>query len=460
MNIKEIFNKNKNKILKVAIFFAVFIAGFLLSYLPYTQKTKGLIAEQKNLSGENKKLSQELSLCKGDLTDCQARYVRKIDIQSNSEGGFTLYLRGKPFLIRGVGYNPIPIGKGYDYNFFSDKNKPWLIDGQLMKEAGINCIRIYSAGSDIEETKAFIRDMYEKFGIYTLVSDWLGLWDYPRANYSDKDFCEKTKERFLSVVKALKDEEGVLMWILGNENNYTFSGKIGFWTSPEIESLGDPCAKQIRRAEIYYSFVNSLAKDIKAIDPVHPVALGNGEANFLDTAAKVSPDIDIIAVIIYRGKKFGNLFSAVRNAFNRPVLLSEFGCDSYDAYKNQENQDVQAEFLMSQWKNVYENTTLSGNLKGNVLGGCLFEWTDEWWKHNEGYTEGWNTHDTAAGWSHGSYFYDIKAKNNLNMNEEWFGIISISEEKENGINKRLPKKAYHSLREFFDNLSTNGANTE
>ncbi|MFA7677831.1 MAG: hypothetical protein WCY34_06690, partial [Candidatus Omnitrophota bacterium] len=416
-------------------------------------KARSLAAQREKLSCENKKLSNELSLCKEALGDCRSRYVRKIDIQATPEGGFTLYLRGKPFLIKGVGYNPIPIGKGYDYDFFSDKNKPWLVDGRLMKEAGINCVRIYSTGKNIEETRAFIRDMYEKFGIYTLVSDWLGLWDYPRANYSDNDFCQKTKEKFLGIVKALKDEDGVLMWILGNENNYTFSGKIGFWTSPEIESLKDPCAKQIRRAEIYYSFVNSLAKEIKAIDSIHPVALGNGEASFLDTADKVSPDIDALAIIIYRGKRFGNLFGAVRNAFNRPVLLSEFGCDSYDAYKNQEDQDIQAEFLISQWKNIYENTTLSGNLKGNVLGGCLFEWIDEWWKHNEGYTEGWNNHDTEAGWSHGSYFYDIKAKNNLNMNEEWFGIVSISEEKENGADKRLPKKAYYTLKDFFENLN-------
>jgi hypothetical protein len=34
----------------------------------------------------------------------------------------------------------------------------------------------------------------------------------------------------IKIVKELKDTKGVLLWNLGNENNYTFSGKIGYWT--------------------------------------------------------------------------------------------------------------------------------------------------------------------------------------------------------------------------------------
>jgi hypothetical protein len=41
------------------------------------------------------------------------------------------------------------------------------------------------------------------------------------------------------------------------------------------------------------------------------------------------------------------------------------------------------------------------------------------------------------------------------MNEEWFGLVSLSEEKENGINKRIPKKAFYTLQKYFSHLSTN-----
>jgi len=431
----------------ILLFLFLLLIGVFGYFLAYVQFLK-LEAETQKLFLLSQKLKTQLKNCQDKFSFCQERFIKKVEIIPSSCGGFSFYVKGKPFLMKGVGYSPTPIGKGYDYEFFNDKNKPWLVDGKLMKEAGFNCVRIYTTGSDPEKVKEFIKDMYEKFGIYTLVSDWLGLWDYPRANYADPEFREKTKQRVLKIVQALKDEDGVLMWILGNENNYTFSGQIGFWTSPEIEALPDIRDKQNKRAEIYYSFVNELAKEIKKIDPIHPVALGNGEANFLEIAAKTAQDADILAIIIYRGKHFGNLFTNIQQTFNKPILLSEFGCDSYDAYKNQEDQQIQSEFIISQWKDIYAATTISSNCQGNVIGGSLFEWSDEWWKHNEGYSEGWGVHNTEAGWSHGAYYFDIKAKNNLNMNEEWFGIVSLGDE-ENGINKRLPKKAYYALGEFF-----------
>jgi len=376
----------------------------------------------------------------------------KIEIKSTKEGGYLLYVDEKPFLIKGVGYSPTPVGKGYDYDFFSDPNKPWLVDGKLMKEAGINCVRIYSPGEDLEKVKEFVRSMYEKYGIYTLMSDWLGLWDYPRANYSDQAFKDMTMRRILKVAEALKDEEGFLLWILGNENNYTFSGKIGFWTSAEIEKIAEPRQKQIRKAEIYYTFINDLAKEIKKIDSIHPVTLGNGEDGFLRVASGICKDIDALSIIIYRGKRFGNIFNNIRNSFDKPILLSEFGCDSYNAHKDFEDQEVQSEFLLSQWEDLYSNTAFSGIENGNALGGVVFEWSDEWWKYNESYEDGWPIHNKEADWSHGAYYYDIMAKDNLNMNEEWFGIVGLSEEITDGLNKRLPKKSYYDLAGYLTSL--------
>ncbi|MCM8819564.1 MAG: glycosyl hydrolase, partial [Candidatus Omnitrophica bacterium] len=325
--------------------------------------------------------------------------------------GYSLYVDGKPFFVKGVIYNPTPIGKGYDYDFYSDPNKPWLVDGKLMKEAGINCVRVYSVSKDLEKTRQFIQDMYNEFGIYTIVSDWLGLWDEEGPNYADENFCKKQKERILKVVEALKDEKGLLMWVLGNENDYTFSGsrEIGFWTSQEIEKL-EPTLKSRKRAEIYYKFVDELAGEIKKIDPVHPVALGCGEINYLRIASQVCNNIDIIAIIFYRGKNFANVFESIRNFFDKPMLVSEFGCDSYDAFRQKEDEDVQAEYILAQWEDIYRNSLCSGNPKGNCIGGTIFEWTDEWWKHNEGYRSDWSIHNTEAGWSQGAYTFDNRAK--------------------------------------------------
>ena len=37
----------------------------------------------------------------------------------------------------------------------------------------------------------------------------------------------------------------------------------------------------------------------------------------------------------------------------------------------------------------------------------------------------------------------------MNINEEWFGIIGQRLEKDNGVNKRIPKKAYYALKELW-----------
>jgi hypothetical protein len=38
----------------------------------------------------------------------------------------------------------------------------------------------------------------------------------------------------------------------------------------------------------------------------------------------------------------------------------------------------------------------------------------------------------------------------MNMNEEWFGIVALSaEQKEAGLDKRIPRKAYYVIREFW-----------
>jgi hypothetical protein len=86
------------------------------------------------------------------------------------------------------------------------------------------------------------------------------------------------------------------------------------------------------------------------------------------------------------------------------------------------------------------------------LGGTVFEWTDEWWKHDQNNPESWKVHDTESNWSNGSYYFDIQAPKNMNMNEEWFGIVALSEEqKEFGLDKRIPRKSYYVVRKFWKN---------
>ena len=375
----------------------------------------------------------------------------RVYIQKLKGSRYRLMVNRKPYIVKGVCYNPVPIGQNHEYDWWSDPNKPWIVDGKLMQEMGINTVRIYQAPQNAQDVKQVIRDLYERYGIRTILGHWLGFWEYPCPFYADKNFQERIKKEVLDMVNNYKDEPGLLLWILGNENNYSCMGTVHPWPSEEADKEPDPQKQKLIRAKIYYSYVNDLAKEIHSLDRNHPVALGNGELIGLEVANQVSPEIDLVACIIYRGKTFGNLFNSLKATFDRPLLLSEFGADSYDAYLNKEDQNMQAFFLESQWRSIYENLADNKEGVGNCLGGAIFEWSDEWWKHNEYDSAAWGVHDTESNWSNGSYYFDIQAPKNMNMNEEWFGIVALSQELENGLNSRIPRKAYYVLREFWKN---------
>jgi hypothetical protein len=385
------------------------------------------------------------------LLGAGTRAKPKVYIKKLKHSRYQLIVERKPYIVMGACYNPIPIGEGHGYDWWSDPNKPWITDGKLMQEMGINTIRIYQAGENPDAVKRVIRDFYGLYGIRTILGHWLGFWEYPCPFYGEEAFEEKIEKEVLEMVNLYKDEPGILMWILGNENNYSCLGLVNKWSNPEIDAEPDLQKQKAMRAKIYYSYVNKIAGEIKKIDPNHPVALGNGELIGLEFANSYCADVDLVACIIYRGKTFGNLFNSLKATFDRPILLSEFGADAYDAYLKKEDQNMQAFFLESQWRQIYENLSSAKQGAGNCLGGTIFEWTDEWWKHNENDPESWKVHDTGANWSNGSYYFDIKAEGNKNMNEEWFGLVALSEELENGLNKRIPRKSYYVVRDFWKN---------
>ena len=372
----------------------------------------------------------------------------KVYIKTLEGKRFQLIVGNSPYIIKGMVYNPVPIGQNHTYDFWSDPLKPHMLDGKLMKEAGINVIRVYQPGKYAESTKSTIRDLYNIFGIRVAMGHWLGFWENP--NYADPLFRERIKKNVLDMVRTYKDEKGILLWILGNENNISFSygpQSANIWTTDEIEKLNDPFLKRQARAKFYYSFVNEVAKEIHKVDPGHPVVLANAELTDIDTAVDITPDIDILGCSIYRGKAFGSFFREAQNKFKKPVLITEFGCDRYNAVSEKEDQGIQAEFIEAELKEIQKNTFRETGA-GNCIGSFVFEWTDEWWKFNENDSGTWNIHDTAPSWSNGAYYFDIKAPQNLNINEEWWGICAIKK-KGSGLDERIPSKAYFRLKEMW-----------
>ena len=110
-----------------------------------------------------------------------------------------------------------------------------LIDGKLMQDMKVNTVRVYQPGQDPEAVKAVIRDLYEKYGIRTLMGHWLGFWEYPCPLYGDRDFQDRIRREILDMVNTYKNEPGILGWVLGNENNYSCLGHVNPWSNDEID---------------------------------------------------------------------------------------------------------------------------------------------------------------------------------------------------------------------------------
>jgi beta-galactosidase len=374
---------------------------------------------------------------------------QKVYIKTIKGNHFQLIVNNRPYIIKGMVYNPVPIGENHAYDFWSDPRKPYMLDAKLLKRAGVNTIRVYQPGEYIKNTKEVMRDLYNRFGIRVAMGHWLGFWDNP--NYADPVFRENVKKDVLDMIKTYKDEKGILLWILGNENNVSFSlgpQSMNMWSTDEIDALQDPLLKRQARAKFYYSFVNEIAQEIHKIDPKHPVVMANKELVDIDIAAEITPDIDILGCTVYRGKTFGNFFREAAIKFKKPVLLTEFGCDRYNAFLNKEEQGIQTEFIAAQWKEINKNT-FKGRGAGNCLGGFVFEWTDEWWKSKEYDHVSWGIHDTIPSWSNGAYYFDIKAPQNLNINEEWWGVCSLKKKNSGGLDERIPTQAYFKLKELW-----------
>jgi len=402
---------------------------------------------------ESKFLSKKCASKKrqpGKIIEEKGNTVKLVKYES---GDWQLLVNNKPFMVKGITFSPTRVGESPDegnlqdwtkqdlnsnglidapFESWVDKNKNNLQDEdeknigdfQLMKEMGVNAIRLYHQPSVVN--KEILRQMYEKYGIYVIIGDFLGKYALGSgANWeegTDYDNPEHKKNMLESVRKMVldhKDEPYVLMWIIGNENVY---------------GLGCNADK---KPESFFKFANVAALMIKSLDEKkRPVAIASGDSIYLDIFVKNSPDIDIFGTNSYRGRYgFLDLWDEIKRVTDKPAMITEYGTSSYaKGYSSEESQRYQANYHKSCWLNIVCNS--SGYEAGNAIGGIAFEWLDEWWKAYE------PAYHDKKGLFSGPFLDGY-------MHEEWLGICGQG----NGIKSpyiRRLKKAYYTYKELWN----------
>lgn len=381
-----------------------------------------------------------------------------------------LTVNDKPYIIRAVSYSPSRVGLSPDFGTldnlrdwaFDDYNNNKKIDGPyeamvdinrndkkdsnekvvgdftLMKEMGINTLRLYHYA---DLNKELLKDGYETYGFMYLMGNLIGMYGkdsgagwFDGTDYTDKEQRENLFESIRQMVEEYKDEPYVLMWVLGNENNYGTVGDQGSGT------VGTSNQAQ-QQPDAYYTFVNECAKLIKSLDPQkRPVAICNGDVYLLDYCAKNAPEIDVYGANVYRGNYgFGQIWQDVARVYGKAVMITEYGCPAYaKGWDTARIEQGQADYHRACWNSVEDNIAGVKDGAGNALGGVIFEWIDEWWKAGSS-TDPWY-HDVDSQWA--GPFLDGRAY------EEWFGLCGLG----NGANstfKRQLRKSYFMYRDLW-----------
>lgn len=365
-------------------------------------------------------------------------------VTENRSDGIRLLVNGKAVMINGMNWDYFPIGTNYMYSLWEESDdfikRALDYEMSLLQNMGVNAIRVYTGIQP-----KWITYIYETYGIYTMLNHSFGRYGLTldgawvsNTDYSDPRVTELLQKEVKELASTYKETPGLLLYLLGNENNYGL-----FWEGAETEDIPVADRASTIRARHMYKLFNAASVAMKSIDQNHPVALCNGDLLFLDIIAEECQQVDIFGINVYRGISFTDLFDRVKNEYGKPVLLTEFGADAFNAITKEEDQRAQAYYNAGNWKEIYENAAGLGKA-GNSIGGFTFQFSDGWWKY--GQTKNLDVHDTHASWSNGGYLSDYKEGEN-NMNEEWFGICAKGPTNLHGYYQLYPRAAYYSLKE-------------
>jgi len=380
------------------------------------------------------------------LTTTLFSQTNNVTVKSNDQG-MKLVVNGKDFMINGVNWDYVPIGSTItDAGIWnrSDELIMSALDAEmsLLKNMGVNAIRTYGL------KPKWVKYIYEKYGIHTMLNITFGAYGLtlngawtPQTDYSDPTTREVLMKEARDMAEAYKDTPGLLVYMIGNENNYHLS-----WTGAETEAIPIEGidSNKIKAARALYKAFNDATLEVKKIDKSHPVAICNGDLLYIDLVKEECTDIDIYGTNMYRGISFGDAFQRVKDELNMPILFAEFGADAFNARDNKEDQYSQAYYNVGNWKDIYENAAGQGKA-GNSLGGFTFQFSDGWWKYKQ--TENLDLHDNTASWPNGGYSRDQVKSTDNNMNEEWFGICAKGPTDGRGLYTLYPRAAYYALQE-------------
>ncbi len=324
--------------------------------------------------------------------------------------GKDLIVNGKPFVVKGVGYQPVPVGRANDPGTLSEiLTNPHIIrrDVVNLKAMNANAIRLWAEPPDDTLLDAMAAE-----GIYVIMPIEIpATSDLADINYADPCTVAFYEQHARDYVARFKDHPAVLAWAIGNENNLHYKDKKSDW----------------------YRLANAVAKVAHETEgeTYHPTVIVNWHSAYCGNVNFASDDVSLDHIDIwghnaYGGRDFHSYFRRYDQVTAKPLVLTEFGVDAYDSQRAGEDEDAQADWVLAQWNQI----------RANSIGGTVMEYCDEWWKCAGGSV---SVHDGCDRWD--------DAWPDRCANEEYFGVMRVSPG--DVIDELMPRKVFGRLTQAF-----------
>lgn len=182
-------------------------------------------------------------------------------------------------------------------------------------------------------------------------------WTGPFCDWTDPVAVARVTASFQEVVLRAKDRPSTLLYLIGNE---------------AFEKMPNDAQRVA-----YARWIGKMTDWVHTVDPAHPITYADPWDHpglpYLRTHA---PNLDIYAINHYRWSTPDELRAAINGSAagrpGKPVLLHEFGSDSWDARRSVEDipaQKMRIRYLHSVIASVINDVPLVGAL--------LFEFSEE-----------------------------------------------------------------------------------
>lgn len=299
------------------------------------------------------------------------------------------------FPVQGAAYSPVPIGSGIGDPHIT----PAIHDRSmaLLAEMHANTIRTYGGADTVLLRKAAAA------GIRVIVGYWVQL----DMDLSDPANRKAILDGFVSLVSELKDEPGVLMWNIGNEQNWN-NGNTRAW----------------------YSLVQEMAVAAYAVEGpgYHPVCANNGAFANIGDAAFDADDASLTYMDLWCANDYQTDFTPSFDTFRirtkKPIVMTEFGIDALDHRTRQEDETKQESYDGANWSQILAASDV-------CAGGTVFEFTDEWWKAGDPLSHDFG--GSARSVSPDGY-----------SDEEWWGLVAVTPDANgDGQDEWRPRSVYY-----------------